>query len=80
MGPADRRQRQGQVWQEPGAAGNANSVRVMDPNGQYPNGYVRFYNEHGQPIGLDGKPGPNSVTHIPRGPDGTYPVPKGWSP
>lgn len=68
----------GQVWQEPGATGNANSLRVMHPNAQYSNGYVRFYNEHGQPIGLDGKPGPNSVTHIPRGPDGTYPIPKGW--
>lgn len=68
----------GTVWQEPGATGNANSIRVMDPNAQYSNGYVRFYNEHGQPVGLDGKPGPNSVTHIPRGADGNYPLPKGW--
>lgn len=29
------------------------------------------YNEHGQPIGLNGKPGPRSDTHIPRNPDGT---------
>jgi hypothetical protein len=45
---------------------------------QYPNGYVRFYNEHGQPVGLNGKPGPNSATHIPIAPDGTYPLPQGW--
>lgn len=36
----------------------------MEPTPQYPNGYVRFYNEHGQPVGLDGNPGPNSATHI----------------
>lgn len=68
----------GTVWQEPGATGNANSIRTMDPNAQYRNGYVRFYNARGQPIGLDGKPGPNSATRIPRGPDGNYPIPKGW--
>ncbi|MCW2540070.1 MAG: hypothetical protein JWN95_1795 [Frankiales bacterium] len=58
--------------------GYNNPVRVMGPNDQYSHGYVRFYNEDGQPAGLDGKPGPNSVTHIPRNPDGTYPTPKGW--
>ena len=68
----------GTVWQEPGATGNANSVRVMGPNVRYPDGYVRFYNEHGQPIGRDGKPGSNAATHIPRRVDGTYPIPKGW--
>lgn len=46
----------GWVWQQPGANYNANSVRVMEPTDAYPSGYVRFYNQHGQPIGLDGKP------------------------
>lgn len=68
----------GTVWQAPGSTGNANTLRVMGPDGRYPNGYVRFYNEHGQPIGLDGKPGLRSDTHIPRGPDGWYELPEGW--
>jgi hypothetical protein len=36
------------------------------------------YNECGQPIDLNGKPGSNAVTHIPREPDGSYPRPEGW--
>jgi hypothetical protein len=78
----------GAVWQRQGATGNADSVRVMDPTDRYSDGYVRFYNEHGQPIGLDGKtniPGGSKQdgadhTHIPINADGTYPVPAGWNP
>lgn len=69
---------QGTVYQEPGAQGNRNMFRDANPNPDYPNGYVRFYNEHGQPIDLNGKPGSNADTHIPKNPDGTYPLPKGW--
>ncbi|MFJ3924152.1 polymorphic toxin-type HINT domain-containing protein [Streptomyces sp. NPDC090022] len=68
----------GIVWQKPGSTGNADMVRVMDATGRYPNGYVRFHNKSGQPIGLNGKPGSKADTHIPMNPDGTYPLPAGW--
>ena len=79
----------GEVWQNPenvnappGTPKNANSVRLMDGTDTYPDGYVRFYNEHGQPVRLDGKPGANNSpdTHIPVRPDGTYDLPAGWNP
>lgn len=66
----------GIVWQEPGAAGNANMIRVADPTAMYPNGYIRVYNEGGQPISVTGKPGPQSDTHIPVGYSGPW---VGWS-
>jgi hypothetical protein len=68
----------GDVWQRPGAAGNADMVRIADSTPDYPNGYVRFYNDQGQPIDLHGKPTSQAATHIPRNVDGSYPLPKGW--
>ena len=72
------RNRKGRIWQRPGAQGNADALRLMDPDEDYPNGYVRFYNRHNQPIRLDGKPGSNDETHIPIRDDGTYDIPQGW--
>jgi hypothetical protein len=71
---------QGIVWQQPGSVGNADQVRIMEPTAQYPNGYVRFYNEYGQPLTLEGNPGANPLTHIPLEPDGSFPIPEGWGP
>lgn len=78
----------GTVWQRPGAAENgtnaaerrADSIRIMDGDGRYPNGYVRFTDEHGQYLDINGKPGPRNSpeTHIPRNQDGSYPTPPGW--
>ncbi|WHU47233.1 hypothetical protein QNM97_25380 [Gordonia sp. L191] len=70
----------GWVWQKPGATGNADSVRVMQPDARNPSGYVRIYNGHGQAIDLNGKPSGNPQTHIPIKPDGSFPLPKGWKP
>ncbi|MDZ7886255.1 MAG: hypothetical protein U5N53_26640 [Mycobacterium sp.] len=76
--PADRGS--GTVYQKPNSPGDSNSIRIMEPgtDPRYPNGYVKFTNEHNQPINLDGKPGPRAETHIPRNPDGSYPIPEGW--
>lgn len=68
----------GEMWQKPGSSGNSDSMRIMDPTARYPNGYVRYYNEHGQPVNLDGNPGPNPETHFPIEPDGSFSVPRGW--
>lgn len=68
----------GTVWQTPGATGNANMVRVMEPTNQYPNGYARFYSQFGQPINLAGKSGPRAQTHIALKMDDTLQVPTVW--
>ena len=71
----------GIVYQRPGAPGNIDSVRIMEPTPRYPNGYARFYNNappKGQPIDLQGKPGSNATTHIPLNSDGSVQIPHGW--
>jgi hypothetical protein len=65
----------GIVYQRPGATGNADMIRIMDPTKQYPNGYVRYYNQHGQPLDVFGKPGSQATTHIPLDHVGSI---KGW--
>jgi hypothetical protein len=63
------------VYQRPGATGNADMIRIMDPTPKYPNGYARVYNSHGQPVDVLGKPGPPATTHIPEDYVGPWP---GW--
>ena len=66
---------QGMVYQKPGSTGNANMIRVMEPTTLYPQGYVRYYNQHGQPLDINGKPGDRAATHIAL--DYNGPIP-GW--
>lgn len=72
----------GTVWQAPGMQPNANSnsVRVMNPTPDYPNGYVRYYNEYGQAVNAAGKPGTHSGpdTHFQISPGGAVAKPLGW--
>jgi YD repeat-containing protein len=67
----------GIVYQKPGAVGNTNSVRIMEPTPKYPDGYARVYNGegNGQPIDVFGQPGPQPATHIPETYQGPWP---GW--
>lgn len=65
----------GIVYQRPGAAGNADSIRIMEPRRKYPGGYFRYYDRHGQPLDVNGKPGPASATHVPEEYIGRIP---GW--
>ncbi|MGH9788251.1 MAG: hypothetical protein ACRD4U_06070, partial [Candidatus Acidiferrales bacterium] len=58
----------GIVYRNPGTTGNANTIRIMGPDaqGRYPSGYVRVYNERGQPINPStGRPDVRARTHTP---------------
>jgi RHS repeat-associated protein len=69
---------QGLVYQDPASVGqgNANMVRIGDPDAQNPTGYVRIYNSQGQPIDPStGAPGAPADTHIPLDYEGDIPLP-----
>ena len=65
---------QGIVYQRPGAVGNADTIRLMEPTPRYPQGYVRYYNNFGQPLDPFGKPGDRASTHIPLDYEGSIPT------
>lgn len=65
----------GAVYQRPGATGNADMIRIMEPTPRYPDGYARIYNSRGQPVDVTGRPGPPAATHIAEGYVGDWP---GW--
>jgi hypothetical protein len=65
---------QGIVYQRPGAVGNADTIRLMEPTPRYPQGYVRYYNNLGQPLDPFGKPGDRDATHIPLDYEGSMPT------
>jgi hypothetical protein len=65
----------GAVYQRPGATGNADMIRIMEPTPKCPNGYASVYDSHGQPVVVFGKPGPPATTRIPEDYVGPWP---GW--
>ena len=73
----------GYIYKPPGAEGEEGSIRVVDRSykpKRYPNGYVQFKNADGQVIDLKGEPVDPKTgdAHIPRYPDGDFPLPEGW--
>jgi len=69
--------RKGSVCQRPGATGNQDMIRIMEPTPKYPDGYARVYNNqapNGQPIDVFGNPGPPPATHIPETYRGPWPA------
>ncbi len=56
----------GIVYQRPGVQRDTGSVRIMDPTNDYPEGYLRYYNDQGggQALDAQGKPGSRPATHI----------------
>jgi len=67
----------GSVYQRPGATGNQDMIRIMEPTPKYPDGYARVYNNqapNGQPIDVFGNPGPPPATHIPETYRGPWPA------
>jgi RHS repeat-associated protein len=66
----------GIVFQQPGAEGNADSIRIMEPTELYPNGYAVVYNSLGQPVdnlGSPGNPLGRAATHLPEDELGDFP-------
>src|SRR5699024_10882068 len=46
---------------------NSGLIRIMEPTSDYPKGYVRFYNDNGQPMdnpSVNTNPGSNNSTHF----------------
>ena len=75
----ETKNRQGIIFRPNGSTGDANSIRIMEPNSQNPGGYFVVYISRGQsldPSGSPGNPLGKAVTHIPENSPGD--LPPGW--
>jgi hypothetical protein len=55
----------GVVFQRPGSSGNANSIRISDPDSKNPNGSLRYYDSGGRPLDINGNRSMDpAATHI----------------
>lgn len=70
--PERVRNNKGFTFRPPASEGDQNTIRVMEPTPEYPDGYVRVYNQYGQPVDLNGKPLGDNETHFPLPPDETF--------
>ena len=73
--PADNGK--GIIYQRPGATGNADSIRIMEPTPDYPNGHMMYYNSSGQPLDASGSndnPAGRGAYHIPLDYEGALPA------
>jgi hypothetical protein len=53
---------------------DAYTIRIMDATPEYPAGYLRYYDEYGDPVDFNGKPGTPETTHF----DLDGPLPDVW--
>lgn len=60
--------KKGIIFQDPYSVdkgnGDENSIRIAEPDLQNPNGYFRVYNNRGQPMDVNAKPGGKTGTHF----------------
>ena len=76
----EQRNEQGYILREPGTTGDANTIRISEPDARNPNGSLKYYNAEGQPLNPEtGQSGTRGETHVQPGYQGEYKnLPSWW--